>query len=65
MKLILLSFAVPSKKKFWDPRKWFKRKPPKTPEEGNSSNEVLDQKETVRSRSASELSINEEPKRRR
>ncbi|XP_017770498.1 PREDICTED: uncharacterized protein LOC108558179 isoform X3 [Nicrophorus vespilloides] len=65
---------VSSKRKFWNPRKWFKRKSTKVTEEavienntsiviGGGSTEALET--TLRSRSTSELSISEEQTRRR
>lgn len=58
------SVAAGSKRKFWNPRKWFKRKQ-KSSEDGGSG-EVLEQaKDALRSRSTSELSIAEEQTRRR
>lgn len=59
-----ISVAVGSKRKFWNPRKWFKRKQ-KSTDDGNTG-EVLEQaKDALRSRSTSELSIAEEQTRRR
>lgn len=59
---------VTSKKKFWNPRKWFKRKSNKVSEDISPSPEIPDSnnvKETIRSRSTSELSETDEPIRRR
>ncbi|KYB27985.1 hypothetical protein TcasGA2_TC032825 [Tribolium castaneum] len=51
-----------TKKKFWNPKKWFKRK--NKPAE-DASVEVIVDKDVLRSRSTSELSITEEQTRRR
>lgn len=64
LNLVFFSVAVGSKRKFWNPRKWFKRKQ-KSSEDGSPA-EVLEQgKDVLRSRSTSELSITEEQTRRR
>ncbi|XP_022913284.1 glutamic acid-rich protein-like isoform X3 [Onthophagus taurus] len=55
---------VSTKKRFWNPRKWFKRKNNKVADDVNVSNDS-EVKEGLRSRSSSELSEPEEaPKRR-
>ncbi|KAF5294886.1 hypothetical protein FQR65_LT10684 [Abscondita terminalis] len=59
---------VASKKKFWNPRKWFKRKTNKAQEDITvPSNETLEVTvtETIRSRSTSEISETDETQKRR
>lgn len=51
--------TVASKKKFWNPRKWFRRKNKSSDDEGHH-HQVLQPKETLRSRSTSELSVTDE-----
>lgn len=52
-----------TKKKFWNPKKWFKRKN-KNQEDAVIPVEIID-KDVIRSRSTSELSITEDQVRRR
>ncbi|XP_065158681.1 uncharacterized protein [Atheta coriaria] len=54
---------VSTKKKFWNPRKWFKRKSNKVVEE--APNSLTETNQTLRSRSTSELSVAEDQTRRR
>lgn len=54
--------SVASKRRFWNPRKWFKRKNKVT--EDVVVIETTEIKDALRSRSASELSVSEEGRRR-